>query len=395
MPRFLKRLSLAFAVLAVGLLASGWIGLRVIATSLISDTEPVRAQLVADWAKNGDRLESDLAAAAAWNTPGEPTPPAIGCQLSWSGDSTALQKHSLRCKDAPAPLDEKTLTALDALGDQLLVKAADAPAVERDLGWMSSFRGHDDWSRAAGTPFEFFEVDPAIDSVTNAPVLALRQVRGLALMRLLEGQRADTLSAAVDDVVALSRALLGRPFLLDQLVGIAVLEQTRAALDALGKKELGPDAATIQSLRRSRLASAFLWHPWVVNAQRERFLGKLPAPSRCAAASEASLVLEVGGPLQENYAEFMQAFTAWRKTSPCKSDFVNRVLDARSTMPAGSWKRLLHSSFFTSGTEQGELRAVLLEKAIEASALGRRAALEVGLSVNLAKPFPSEPEKAP
>ena len=310
MPRFLKRLTLAFAVLAVGLLVSGWIGLRVVATSLIDDTEPVRAQLVADWAKNADRLEADLAAVTAWNTPGAPTPPAIGCQLIWSGDPAALQKHVARCKDAPAPLDEKTLAALDAMGDQLLVKPADAPAVERDLGWLSSLHGHDDWSQMAGTPFEFFEVDPTTDSVMNAPVLALRQVRGLALLRLLEGQRAGTLDAALDDVVALARALLGRPFVLDHLVGIAVLDRTRHVLDALGRKELGPDSATIQSLRRSRLASAFLWHPWVGKAHRERFLTSLPAPSRCAAASEALLVLEVGGPLRENYPEFLQELSA-------------------------------------------------------------------------------------
>ena len=393
MPRFLKRLTLAFAVLAVGLLVSGWIGLRVLATSLIDDTEPLRAQLVADWAKNANRLEADLTAVTAWNTAGEVTAPAMGCQLRWSGDSAALLKHLARCPHAPAPIDEKTLAALDALGDQLLVKAGDAPALERDLGWMAALQGHDDWSQVAGTPLEFFEVDPGAKSVMEAPALALRQVRGLALLRLLEGQRAEKLDAAVEDVVAFSRALLGRPFVLDQLVGIAVLDRTRAVLDGLGKKELGPDAATIQSLRRSRLASAFLWHPWVVKTQRDRFLARLPPASRCAAASELLLVLEVGSPLLENYPEFIQDLRAWRETSPCKSDFVNQALEARATMPAGSWRRLLRSSSFIVGAEQGELRAVVVTKAIESNRAARRAALEVGLSINLARPFPPEVEK--
>ena len=390
MPRILKRLTLAFAVLALGLALSGWLATRVLASNVMSsNTEPVRAQLVADWAKHADELDAELTAASAWSAPGEPTPPATGCQLRWTGDSAAVQQHLARCKDTPGPIDEQTLGALEALGDQLLVKAAQAPSLERDFGWMTSLHGHDDWSQVAGTPFEFFDVDPANGSVMDAPTLALRQVRGVALLRLLAGQRAGDLAGAVDDVTALARALLGRPFVLDQLIGTAVLGRLRSTLDAVGQPQLGPSAAAVKALRGARLASAFLWHPWVPKAQRERFLGKLAPASRCAAASEALLVLEVGPPLAENYPEFVADFTAWRK-SACTSDFLNRALDARATMPEGSWKRLLRSVEFITRAEQGEVGSALVVRAIGASPLARHAAIEVIFSVMVARPFPDK-----
>ncbi|MDP1829985.1 MAG: hypothetical protein Q8L48_42375 [Archangium sp.] len=391
MPRILKRLSLAFAVLAVGFVIAGWIALRVLASNVLStDTEPVRLQLVADWAKHADGLEAWLAAVTSWSTPSGPTPVATGCQLRWTGESAAVRQHLARCGDAPGPLDEQTLVALDGLAEQLLVKAAEAPTLERDLSWMAGLHGQDDWSDVTGTPFEFVE---AGSSLMDAPSLALRQVRGLALLRLLQGQRAGALDAAVDDVTAFARALLGRPFVLDQLVGVAVLDRMRAVLDGAGQPDLGPGAAEVQALRGARLASAFLWHPWVPKVQRERFLPKLAVASRCAAASEALLVLEVGPPLAENYPQFVEDFTAWRKTNPCPSAFVNRALDARATLPEGSWKQLLRSAEFVNRAEQGDFVSTLLVKTIESSALGRRAATEAIFSVTAARPFAAPVEK--
>ena len=393
MPRLLKRLTLAFAVLALGLMLSGFIALRVLASKVINDdTEPVRAQLVADWEKNAALLEANLKAVSSWSTPSAPTPPELGCYLRWAGDSPAVQQHLARCKDAPGPIDEQTLAAVETLGDQLLVKEAEAPTLERNFEWMSSLHGQDDWSQVAGTPYEFFSPE---GSTLEAPGLALRQVRGLASLRLLAGHRAGDLDSAVNDVTALSRALLGRPFVIDQLVGVAVLTRTRAVLDAVGQQELGPRTEAVQALRGSRLASAFLWHPWVPRAQRQRFLTQLPAASRCAAAGEALLVLEVGPPLKENYPEFVEDFAAWRKTNPCTSDFINRALDARATMPEGSWKGLLRTAEFISRAERGETGSALIVKAIESSSLGRRAATEVIFSVMVAKPFPAPAEKQP
>ncbi|MDP3153575.1 MAG: hypothetical protein Q8N23_12935 [Archangium sp.] len=392
MPRLLKRLSLAFAVFAIGLVLFAFIALRVVAQRVIADdTEPVRRQLTADWEKNAATLEAQLAAAAAWNTPGEPTPPALGCQLRWTGESAAVQRHLERCPDAPGPIDEKTLAALDTLGEQLLWRAADAPVVERDFGWMADLQGRDDWGEVAGTPLEFFEVHSAI---VEAPTLALRQVRGLALLRLLQGHRAGTLEAAVTDVTALAKALVGRPFVLDQLVGVGILDRQRAVLDALGRKELGPPSQAVQALRGARLASAMLWHPWVPQAQRDRFVPKLPVASRCAAASEALLLMELGPLLAENHADFVNRFTAWRSTTPCPSTFVKAALTARAVMPEDSWKKLLGSAQFIDRAEQGEFFSALLVRVVESTALGRRAVTELILSLTAAKPFPADSEQS-
>lgn len=392
MPRLLKRLIIAFAVFSSGLVLAGFIGLRVLASNVMKrDTEPVRDQLVADWAKHADTLDTQLAAATSWSTPSAPTPPELGCQLRWTGESAPVQHHLERCKDAPGPIDEQTLGALEKLGDQLLVEQAKAPTLARDFGWMAQLHGHDDWSQVTGTPLEFF---PPESPIIDAPVLAVRQVRGLALLRLLDGHRQGALDAAVADVTALARALLGRPFLMDQLVGVAILDRTRAVLAAVDQQDLGPTAKTAEALRGARLASALLWHPWVPRAQRERFLGKLAPPSRCAAASEALVLLEVGDPLQENYPEFVADFTAWRKSNPCSSSFVNQALDLRASMPEGSWKKLLQSQFAVQA-EQGDFFPALLMKTVEGTALGRRAATEVILSVTLARPFSPPPAKSP
>lgn len=390
MPRLLKRLSLAFAVLALGLLLAGFFALLWLAHSVReNETEPVRRQLVADWEKNADALEQHLTASAAWSPPGAPVPPALGCQLKWTGESVPVARHLARCQEAPGALDDATLDALESLGAQLLVKADSAPTVARDLTWMSQLRGHDDWSSAAGTPFEFFDVN---GSFMEAPALALEQVRALGLLRLLEGQRTGALEGAVEDVTAFSRALLGRPFVLDQLVGVAVLQRTRAVLDAAGHPELGAKSAELDALRAARLASAFLWHPWVPKAQRERFLPRLAPASRCAAASESLLTLEVGAPLQENYPEFVADLAAWRKTQPCSSEFVQQALEARATLPEGSWQHLLGSSGVASG--DGVASRSLL-RLLEGTTLGRATVTELIFSVMVARPFAAPQEPRP
>ncbi len=391
MPRLLKRLSLAFAVFAIGFVLFAFIALRVVAQRVISDdTEPVRRQLVADWEKNAGTLEAQLVAAAAWNTPGERTPPELGCQLRWTGQSAPVTRHLERCPGAPGPLDEQTLTALDALNEQLLLRAGDAPVVERDFGWMASLHGHDDWSEVTGTPLEFFEVH---GNIVEAPTLALRQVRGLTLLRLLQGQRTGALEAAVTDVTALARALLGRPFVLDQLVGVGILDRQRTVLDGLGRPELGPTGQDVQALRGARLASAMIWHPWVPKAQRDRVLPKLKVASRCAAASEALLLLEMGPLLAENHAAFVTDFTQWTNTTPCPSTFVRAALTARAAMPEDSWKKLLGSAQFLNRAEQGDFFSAVLVRAAESTALGRRAVTELILSLTAAKPFPGDGEQ--
>ncbi len=384
MPRLFKRLTLAFAVLALGILLAGFLALLWLAHQVrTNQTEPVRQQLVADWERNADAFEKNLTTAASWNTPGERTPPELGCQLRWAGDSSPVLQHLARC-GATQPLDDDTLGALEALGDKLLTQAQTAPLPERDLSWMAQLRGHDDWSSVEGTPFEFFDVN---GSFIDAPVISVKQVRALALVRLLQGQRSGALEPAVEDVTAFARALLGRPFVLDQLVGVAVLERTRAALDAAGHPELGTRSAEIVALRGARLAAAFLWHPWVPKAQRERFLPKLAPASRCAAAAEDLLVLEIGPPLQENYPGFLADFRAWKATRPCTSDFITRALDAREHLPEASWQRLLGTPALPGGLSRDDISSRLLLELVENTALGRATITELIFSVTLARPF--------
>lgn len=389
MPRILKRLTLVFAVLALGLLLAGFLALLWLAHSVRTDqTEPVRKQLVADWEKNADALEQHLLAAAPWSTTTAPTPPELGCQLRWTGESVPVARHLARCQDVSPPLDFALLATLEQPGAQLLVKADTLPVVERDLSWMARLRGHDDWSAAEGTPFEFFDVN---GTFMEAPALSMRHVRALAMLRLLEGQRTGALDAAVEDVVALARALLGRPFVLDQLIGVAVLDAARAALDAAGHPDLGPKRPELQALRAARLASAFLWHPWVPKAQRERFLPKLAPASRCAAASETLLLLEVGAPLQENYPQFVADLAAWTQTKPCQSELVQQAVAARAALPEGSWQHLLGSAGFAA---KDEASSRLLVQLIEGTSLGRATVTELIFSVMVARPFapPAEPK---
>ena len=385
MPRIFKRLTLAFAVLSLGTLLAGFLALLWLAHQVrTNETEPVRRQLVADWGKNADALEQNLTAAAAWNTPSAATPPELGCQLKWTGESLPVARHLARCHDAPEALDFALLATLEAPRAQLLLKADTLPVVERDLTWMARLRGHDDWSAAAGTPFEFLDVN---GSFMEAPALSMRHVRALAMLRLLEGQRAGALGPAVEDVTALARALVGRPFVLDQLIGVAVLDHTRAVLDAAGHPELGTKREELAALRSARLASAFLWHPWVPRAMRERFLPKLAPASRCAAAAESLLVLEVGPPLQENYPEFAADFAAWKKTKPCSSELVELALDAREHLPDESWQHLLGSAGIASGLSHDTGFSRLLMKVVEGTALGRSTLTELIFSVTVARPF--------
>ena len=133
-PRLFKRLTLAFAVLALGILLAGFLALLWLAHQVrTNETEPVRRQLVADWEKNADAFEQNLTATTAWNTPAGRTPPELGCQLTWTGESTPVLQHLARCgaAGAPAALEDATLAALDQLGPELLTKADTAAVVNR------------------------------------------------------------------------------------------------------------------------------------------------------------------------------------------------------------------------------------------------------------------------
>lgn len=384
----LKRLPLFFAALTVGLVFAGWLSTQLLAGRVMEkDTEPVRRRLVADWEQHADALAADLAATKAWSELDARTPPNAGCQLRWMGDSAALERHLARCDAALTPLDEATLSALEALGDQLLARAAEAPTVSRDLTWLRALRGHGDWSQAAGTPLEFVDPSLARSAHFTLPQVEPAQTRGLAQLRLLEGQRAGALDEAVLDVTALARALLGRPLAVDQLLGADLLLHLRAALDAAGRPELGPPAPELASLQRARLASAMLWHPWVPRAQRDRFLPVLHAASRCAALGEALVVLETGPLLAEHYADFALELGTWHQAAPCRSDFLARMVAARRELPERSWRRLLPMAELVQRAELGDLLPGILLWAAESSAAGRHALLELIFSVTVARPF--------
>lgn len=384
MPRLLKRLTLAFAVFALGLLLAGFVIFRTVAGRALSGAEPVKQQLVFDWEQHANELEQQLTTAAGWDTPSGRTPPELGCQLKWLGESTAVEQHVARCANAPPALDFGTLAGLEGPKDQLLVKLDQAPESERDFGWMQALHAQGDWSQVAGTPLEFF--DPH-EPMMEAPVLSVRHVRGLALLRLVQGQRKGELAAAALDVEMLSRALLRRPFVLDQLLGVEILERSREVLAAAGHSDLSQPEEVLKALRASRLAGAMLWHPWVPKLQRDRFLPKLPAPSRCAAASEALVMLELGPLLKEQYPAFLDELQQWRKTNPCQSEFVTQSLVAREALPERSWKKLLGPESFVTRAEQGEVLPALLLKAVESTELGRKAVTELILSVITARPF--------
>ncbi len=386
MPRLLRRLSIAFAVLAAGLVLAGWVAMRVIATNVLEkQTEPVKQQLVADWNAHADGYERDLLASAAWGVLAERTPAAIGCELRWQGEPKALKAHLARCGERGAPVPADVLETLHTLGDDVVRKTTEAPMVERDFGWMAQLHGHDDWSQADGTPLEFVELDPAKGgTVLDVPVLDVVQVRALASLRLLAGVRAGDPAGAAADVSALARALLGRPVVIDQLVGITLLEHLRAQLASIERLDLAPREEEVKALRGSRLASAMIWHPWVPSALRARFLSRLPPASRCTAAGEVMLLLELGEPVAENYPTFLTDFAAWREGA-CTSDFINRGLALRTSMPKGSWQRAVQAA---PVLERSALGPSLVVRAAESSPLVRRAALETLFTVMVARPFP-------
>ncbi len=389
MPRLFRRLSLFFAVLALGTLAALWVGARVVAERLVDEkTEPVRRQFLADWAANEAQFAADLEASAAFNVTQERTPASLGCELTWAGDGAALAQHLARCDHRGAPLPRELVSALEKAGDDLLRDPAKAPTFERDLGWMQALRGRDDWSQAAGTPLEFFDFSAAGPSVLEVPVLDAPQLQALAALRLLEGQRAPGLEDAVLDVTALGRALLGRPVLVDQLVGLRVLQRLRGVLVAAGRPELAPSQAALDALRGSRLAAGLLFSPWVPPALRARFFPTLSAASRCAAFGNATLFLEVGELLDEHYPAYRPALAAGRPGA-CASDFIARGLDGRAAMAPGAWARALR----VAARDPGDPDAVgpsLMTRAARSSSVTRGAALETFLTLVASKPFPAQ-----
>lgn len=387
MSRTFKRLTFAFAALAIGLLGSAWVTMRVVAVRIVDDkTAPVKQQLLADWAQQEARFVQALQATEVWTGGGEATPVSAGCQLPWTPSShRAVTAHLGRCTAAAPRLDDATAKALETLGDDALAKEAELPALAQDLSWMAGLRGRGDWAAPEGTPYEFVDArnEP---SVLDWPLLDAAGTRALASVRLVQGHRAGALGDAVEDVTALGRALLGRPTLPEQLVGVAVLRRLRAQLDAAGQRELGPAKDFVDQLALTRLAGAQLWHPWLPAAQRERLLPKLPAATRCAAAADALLYAELGEPFAKVYPEYLPALHAWRKGA-CASALVQRAHDERRAAPQERWRRLLLG---------GELLAVdgstplagLVARLVEHDSAARRAAVEVLLSVVTAKPFP-------
>lgn len=384
----LKRLPLFFAALTVGLACAGWLTLRVLAGRVIDkNTEPVRRQLVADWERHAEQLEGDLALTKGWSELQEATPPGLGCQLPWRGEARSVHLHVERCEGAPRPLDDADVSALKALGDQLLVKAAEAPAPARDLSWMAALRGHDDWTMAAGTPNEFLDPTFQRSTAVPSPQVDGDQVQALARLRLLQGERAGALEAAVDDVTALARALLGRPFLADQHQGLELLKLQRRLLDAASRPSLGTPPGELAALERARLASAMLWHPWAPELTRERFLSRLHAASRCAAIGEALEVLDAGPLLAEQYPDYAADFAAWQQSAACRSDALARMVAARKTLPERSWRRLLPTAGLVERAEGGDLLPAFLLWSVESMGSGRKAMMEVISSVTAARPF--------
>jgi hypothetical protein len=384
----LKRLPLFFAALTLGLAFAGWVTLRVLAGRVLDrNTEPVRRMLVADWERHAEQLENDLALTRDWSELHDTTPPALGCQLQWRGEARSIHVHLERCAGAPGPLGDADVSALKALGDQLLVKAAEAPAPARDLSWMASLRGHDDWTMAAGTPNEF--LDPTFQRSTAVPQPQVDgdQLEALARLRLAQGQRAGALEAAVDDVTALARALLGRPFFADQHQGLDLLALQRRVLDGAGRTSLGTPPGELAALQRARLASAMLWHPWAPKLTRERFLARLHAASRCAAIGEALEALDAGPLLAEQYPDFTADFAAWQQSAACRSDALARMVAARRSLPEHSWRRLLPTTELVERAERGEVLPAFLLWSVESMASGRKAMMEVILSVTAARPF--------
>jgi hypothetical protein len=380
MPRLLRRLSIAFAVLALGLVISGWIAVRVIATNVIEkQAEPVHHQLVADWAAHADALEKDLVTAAPWGVTTAPTPTSLGCELRWVNPPAA---HVARCKEHGAALPPEVLEQLEKLGDDVLGKANEAPTVERDLSWMTELRGHDDWNLAAGTPQEFVDVDPAKSASMDFPVIEGRHLDALSTLRLLQGVRSNALEEAVTDVLALHRAVLNRPALVDQLTGLTGLQHVRLQLAALDRTALAPNEDELRALLASRLAAALLWHPWVPKAQRTRFLALLAPASRCAATAEVLTLLELGTPLSESYGDFTADLFAWQPGT-CGSDFVERAFTARKTMSPDAWEHAMRAA----NEDPGGISPSVAITVGRSSQLVRKAMLETLITLLVVRPF--------
>lgn len=384
-----KRLTFAFAALALGILGSLWVTMRVVAGQIVEDkTAPVKQQLLADWESHEARFLQALQATEVWASGGGATPATTGCRLAWApAQHPAVAAHLARCKDGPPTLDEALAKALDSLGDEALAKEAELPALTQDLAWMAALRGHGDWSDATGTPYEFVD-SKRETSILDWPLLDARGARQLATLRLVAGQRAGTLAEAVEDVTALARALLGRPSLPEQLAGHAVLRQLRAQLDAAGHAGLGPAKDFVTDLRVSRLAAAQLWHPWLPAAQRERLLPRLPLASRCAAAADALLYGELGEPFRQVYPGHVEALHAWRGAA-CPSVALQRAWDDRRTVAPERWQRLLTGGELLAADLAGPWPG-LLSRLVEHDSAARRAAVEVLLAVVTARPFPPE-----
>ncbi len=388
--KFFKRLTFAFALFALGSLAAVWGGLRAVATNVMNDkTAPVRASYVADWAAHADVFERDLGTAETWVATSERAPVSLGCHLPWAGDATPVQQHHARCPKR-TPLSPELVEHLEALGGALLKK--EEPPVTEDFTWLRALQGHTDWSQATGTPLEFFDVNPQVSSVLDVPVLDRRQLHALVALRLLQGQQTGALPDAAADVTVLGRALLSRPVTLDQLLGVAVLQQLRTELEAVGTTELAPPADVIEALRQTRLASALLWHPWTPSALRTRFTPKIANASRCAASAEAAMHEELGTLAKEYDPTWVDALHGARVQAPCDSDFTQRLVAARATVPADVARRLLRSTEPFSGDE---LKTALMLRATESSALVRRAAVESYLALTLARPFPESASQSP
>ncbi|MGV3621172.1 MAG: hypothetical protein ACO1OB_10165 [Archangium sp.] len=379
-----KRLTLVFAVLAVGGLVALWAAQRAVATNVMKDqTAPVREKFVADWEAHVTEFEKNLGITNAWLTESKPAPASLGCQVPWAGDSAAVQRHRERCATR-ARVDLGQVEALEALAGSLLTDAA-APKIEEDLSWLKDLHGHTDWLQEAGTPLEFFDTDVSHVSALDVPVLDARQVKALAARRLLDGLQHGTLDEAVSDVTALAQVLINRPVLLDQLLGVELMRMLRRELVAANTPQLAPAEALVEALRQTRLASALLWHPWTPAALRARFSPSLSAASRCAASGEAAVHEELGASLAEFYRPWLDALHALRVQHPCSSDFTTRLVAARANVPAEASRRLLRATELLS---TDELRNALLLRSADSNELVRRAAVESYLAVTLPRPFP-------
>lgn len=393
MSKWVLRLGLAFAVLAVGLGACGFVAVNAIATSVVDEkTAPVKRQLEADWAGHQAQLQADLKAVAAWGELHEKVPADLGCRLSWQPASReAVVRHLARCGAAAPAIPEALAEQLRELGDEVLRREAELPKLEHSFAWMAELRGHDDWLAAEGTPWEFEPTDLRVDLPVSWAIPEMFSVLQPATLRLVEGVRAGALEEAVLDVTAYARALMGAPVVMPQVMGVAVLQNTRAQLDALGRPELGVPAAEVQALRHTRRAGGFVWHPWVPGAVREPLLPALPEASRCAAALEMGVTFLLGELLVEHYPQVLADFERQRQQpGACRSPLVARVLASAQDVPREAWVSLLNPELLGT-TSDATAGAGLLPLAARLAPKARGAVTEAVLAVMAAQPFEAAP----